>query len=118
METTQTIDIRKLKSDIIEISKNQKWLKNQRKTVHKDCSKKEGDPEDIAPWVATSIHQGNKEMLRAMFAAYGLARGRKYSQTENHYPEEGHPLHQLQWRIDKILAKYKVEVEEDEESDD
>lgn len=116
METIVKTDIRKMKSDIKEMVKTQKWLKNQRKTVNKDCTRKKGDPDDVAPWVATMRHDENREKLRVMYATYGKARGKKFSQVESHFPEEEHPLHTYQSQIDKILTTYKIKVKV--ESDD
>jgi len=110
METIEKTDIRKMKSDIKEMVKNQKWLINQRKTVNKDCSRKEGDPEDIAPWVATMKHAENRFKLRLMYAAYGIARGKSYSQVECQHSDDDHPLRQYQGSINKILEKYTIEV--------
>ena len=39
-----------------------------------------------------------------MYAAYGLMRGKSFSQTENKYPEEEHPLNNYKRDIDKILS--------------
>lgn len=63
-------------------------------------------------------HHCNREDLRIMYAAYGLARGKKFSQVENHYPEENHPLNGYQRSIDRILKDYEmlVEVEIQEEN--
>jgi len=110
METIEKINIKEIKSDIKAKVEEQKFYKNQRKTVHKDCSRKEGDPADIEPWVATMKHQENREYLRILYAVYGVARGKSYSYVENHYPEDEHPLHQYQWKIDQILKKYRYEV--------
>ena len=110
METIEKINIKQIKFDIKAKVEEQKFYKNQRKTVNKDCSRKEGDPEDIAPWVATMKHQQNREYLRILYAVYGVARGKSYSHVENHYPEDDHPLCQYQGNIDKILEKYKYEV--------
>jgi len=116
METIEKINIKQIKTDIKAKVKEQKFYKNQRKTVHKDCSRKEGNPADISPSDATMKHQENREYLRILYAVYGVARGKSYSYVENHYPEDEHPLHQYQWKIDKILEKYTIEVEV--ESDD
>jgi len=110
METIEKTDIVKMKNDIKEMVKTQKWLKNQRKTVNKDCTRKKGDPDDIAPWMATMRHTENREKLRVMYAAYGKARGKKFSQTENLYPEEEHPLQKYNFQIHKILLTYKIKV--------
>jgi hypothetical protein len=117
METIEKINIRQMKADIKAKVEMQKFYKNQRKTVNKNNTKKPGDPEDITPSEATWKHFVNREDLRAMYAAYGVARGKSFSQVESQHQEEGHPLHQYQGKIDFLLKKYTVEVEvESEES--
>lgn len=102
METIIKINIAQMKADISKKVEEQKFLKNQRKTV-----KLIG--ERIIPANdATYKHQTNREDLRVMYAAYGIARGRSFSQIENHYPEDGHPLQKYQKTIDRILEGYKV----------
>ena len=112
METIEKIDVAAMKADIKEMVEKQKFYKNQRRT-EKLVGKREMSPSD-----ATYKHQTNREDLRVMYAAYGTARGKSFSQIENKYPEEGHPLHAYQNSIDRILKKYTVEVEvETEETD-
>ena len=41
-----------------------------------------------------------------MYAAFGLMRGKSFSQTENKHSEEGHPLNKHRGTIDKIIASY------------
>lgn len=102
METIIKINIAQMKADISKKVEEQMFLKNQRKTV-----KLIG--ERIIPAKdATYKHQTNREDLRVMYAAYGIARGRSFSQIENHYPEDGHPLQKYQKTIDRILEGYKV----------
>jgi len=105
METIEKIDIAKMKADIKAKVELQKFYKNQRRT-----EKLVGDRK-MSPSDATYKHMANREDLRAMYAAYGVARGKSFSQTENHYPEEGHPLHAYQRTIDRILEGYKIMVE-------
>jgi len=107
METIEKIDVAAMKADIKTMVELQKYYKNQRKT-EKLVGKRE-----IQPWEATQKHQYNREELRAMYAAYGQARGKSFSETENHYPEEGHPLkdHPFPLRIERLLKKYTVKVE-------
>jgi hypothetical protein len=107
METIEKINVSKIKEDIKVLANGQKELKNQRKT-EKLVGERYMSPSD-----ATYDHQVNREKLRVMYAAYGLARGKKFSQIENHYPEENHPLNEYQNRIDKLLDGYKVKVEVD-----
>jgi len=105
METIEKIDVAKMKADIKPMVELQKHYKNQRRT-----EKLVGD-RTMSPSDATYRHQNNREDLRVMYAAYGLARGKSFSQTENHYPEEGHPLHAYQRSIDRISERYKIMVE-------
>lgn len=105
METIEKVDIAKMKTDIKGMVELQKFYKNQRKTDKIIGERK------MPAWEATQKHQYNRENLRVMYAAYGLARGKSFSQIENKYPEEGHPLHAFQKSIDRISEKYKILVE-------
>jgi hypothetical protein len=102
METTEKFEIWKLKDEIKKMSEEQRFLKNQRKDVHIKGERKMPTKE------ATWKHQVNREQLRIMFAAYGLMRGKTFSQIENHYPEEEHPLNQFKTQIDGVLLKYTI----------
>jgi hypothetical protein len=106
METIVKINVAKLKEDLKKLAENQRFLKNQRKT-----EKLVGE-RVMEPWKATYEHQANRENLRLMYAAYGLMRGKSFSQTENKYPEEGHPLNEFKKQIDEIILKYMTEEEE------
>lgn len=102
METIEKIDIKKMKEDIKEKVELQKFYKRQRKsdvTIFKERK--------ISQREAQSKHQCNREDLRILYAAYGFARGKSFSQIENHYPEENHPLQKFQKTIDRILEGYK-----------
>lgn len=104
METIVKTNLVAMKSDIKSAVENQKFLKNQRRTVKLVGERK------IDPSEATYKHLTNREDLRIMYAAYGVARGKSFSQIENHYPEENHPLKNYQPAIDRILKKYEVNV--------
>lgn len=93
-----------LKREIKELSETQRYLKDQRKTV------KIVEKRQIQPWEAAIQHSINRENLRILFAAYGTARGKKFSEIENRYPEEGHPLNQYKSQIDKIVARLHYET--------
>ena len=111
METnTLKIDRKKLVSDIKEKSELQKFYKNQRKTVH-FVGKRE-----IPAYEANYKHMDNRFELRAMFAVYGLLKGKTFSQIENTHPEENHPLNEIQWKIDKLIKKYQIEEKVEMES--
>jgi hypothetical protein len=105
METIIKINIIKMKEDIKSKVELQKFYKLQRKTNIPNSDR------NITAKEAQYKHLCNREDLRVMYAAYGLARGKSFSQTENHYPEENHPLQKFQGTIDRILEKYKILVE-------
>ena len=101
MCTIVKINISKMKEDIKTKTELQKFYKNQRKDVHIKGERK------MPAKDAQYKHMCNREDLRVMYAAYGLVKGRSFSQTENHYPEDGHPLQKFQKTIDRILEGYK-----------
>lgn len=105
METIIKIDVRKMKADIKTKVEEQKFYKRQRKS-DKTIFKERVIPPREAQWK----HQANRQTLRVMYAAYGLARGKHFSQIENTHKEDPHPLTQYQGQIDKILEKYTIEV--------
>lgn len=105
METMVKINVEKMKIDIKDLVEKQKFLRNQRKTVHILGDRK------IPAWQATFEHQINGNKLRILYAAYGLARGKSFSYTENHYPEDNHPLNEFKYDIDKIITSYSIQEE-------
>ena len=107
METIEKVDIAKMKIDIKKMVELQKFYKNQRKTEKLVGARK------MSPSDATYKHQTNREDLRLMYAAYGIARGKTLSQVENRYPEDKHPLSEPynQKRINRFLEDYTIEVE-------
>ena len=112
METI--FEIKKMKEDIKKLSEEQRFLRNQRKTVRLVGERK------MEPREATWKHQANRENLRIMFAAYGLMRGKPFTKTEENAKwekkyldstfDECHPLNKHKEHIDKMLEKYIVEV--------
>lgn len=110
METIEKIDIKKMKEDIKAKAEEQKFLRNQRKTV-KIVGERKMPAKD-----AQYKHMANREDLRILYAAYGVARGKSFQQIENitkwekQSHDETHPLQRYQKSIDRILEKYKVLV--------
>lgn len=104
METIVKFNYAKMKEDIKTKAEEQKFLKNQRKDVHIIGERK------MSAKDATYKHMANREDLRIMYAAYGIARGKSFSQIENHFPEVDHPLQKYQKSIDRLLEKYKILV--------
>lgn len=105
MEKLENINIAKMKADIKIKVEEQKFLKNQRKTEKLVGERK------MPAWEATYKHQCNREDLRILYAAYGLARGKSFSVTENKYSEENHPLNELTGSIERILKQYEIPIE-------
>jgi hypothetical protein len=105
METLVKINTAEMKDAIKKAAEIQKFYKNQRKTEHI-----KGD-RLMSAKDATWQHMVNREKLRVMYAAYGIARGKSFSQIENHYSEENHPLKKYQYQIDKCLEAYKLKDE-------
>ena len=105
VENRQRLDVTKFKSDIQELADNQRFLKNQRKTVKIQGSR------EMSPSEATWKHQMNRDKLRLMYTAYGLMRGKSFSQVENKYSEEEHPLNEYKLKIGKIISSCVLEEE-------
>lgn len=74
--TEMRVDVRQMKSDIKELVAEQKFLKNQRKTINLQGERK------IEPDDATYKHWLNRNKLRAMYRVYGIARGKTLEQIE------------------------------------
>lgn len=101
IEVKNTVNILKLKSDIKKSVELQKFYKNQRKDVKLVGERK------MPAWEAEDKHRSNRHNLRIMYAVYGLLRGKSFSQTENRYPEENHPLNEHMYYIDKMIKEYE-----------
>ena len=69
--------IKEFRQEIAKLEKEQKELKPQRKTVNRPVEAK------VHPAVAAEEVRANKRMLRKMYAAYGLMRGKTFSQIES-----------------------------------
>lgn len=119
METTEILNnnesnvsnfksnINRFKTDIKLLAEQQKSLRNQRKAVHLVGER------TMNPNEASNLHLSNGNKLRIMYAAYGLMRGKSFSQTESHYAgAEKHPLEDYRFEIDKLIQKYSVETTE------
>jgi hypothetical protein len=105
METQVKFNHAQMRADIKAKAEEQIFLKNQRKEVNIVGERK------MSAKDATYKHQTNREDLRIMYAAFGLATGKTFSYVENHYPQENHPLEKYRGTIDRILGKYKMLVE-------
>jgi hypothetical protein len=121
METTiektaaTKVALKILKYELKELAAKQKYLKKIRKDATFSYDQSNGriiwDP--MSPSQAQSEVYWNGKRLRLKYAAYGLLRGKKFSQIENHYPEETHPLNnfkaEIDWQIDTLLKSSAVQ---------
>lgn len=69
--------IKQFRAEIAELEKRQKEVKPQRKTV-RFTGERTMDP--FSAWMEARL---NKDELRAMYAAYGLLRGKKFNEIES-----------------------------------
>jgi hypothetical protein len=100
IEKIERVNVSVIKNDIKKLSEEQRFLKNQRKDVHLKGER------ILDPKKAAYKHMSNREDLRILYAAYGLMRGKSFSQTENKYSEEEHPLTKFLPRISKVIESY------------
>ena len=95
--------IKSMREEIAALEKVQKNTKEQRKTVNFHGER------TMPAWKATMLVPAQREQLRAMYAAYGLLRGKKFSQIENNAKPAyngKHPLTLYLSEINKFLEKY------------
>lgn len=100
-----------IKQEIKTLAALQRELKNQRKTVNRV-----GDvwPDlETSKWyspsqLAAQRHNGNREVLRNLYIAYAIIRGRDPKIADPNYDES-----QTRWKahIDKLVEKYTAEYE-------
>lgn len=69
--------IKEFRNEIAELEKLQREYKNNRKTVNLKGERK------YSVWEAQTLVRDTGDELRTMYAAYGLLRGRKFSEIES-----------------------------------
>ena len=89
-----------LKKLIKDLAEEQKNLKEQRKTVNFKGIR------TLQPFEACYKHLKNRHKLRILYAAYGIMRGKSFSQIENSHVEENHPLKEFIYEINNIIDTY------------
>ena len=99
-------ETKKLREEIAALEKKQIEMKAQRKTVNLKVKR------TVDPYSAAMNVLSNREKLRVMYAAYGLMRGKKFSQVENRWANNNndiHPLYGLASQIHKnLILKNKL----------
>ena len=105
----EIIDFRK---EIAALEVEQRNTKEQRRTVRFEGER------IMSPSEAYERALSNREKLRIMYAAYGLMRGKKFSQIENKAKlEDGvHPLFFYCNAINRYLEKYGYQMPYEEET--
>ena len=101
-------ETKKLREEIAALEKKQIEMKAQRKTVNLKVKR------TVDPYCAAMNVLSNREKLRVMYAAYGLMRGKKFSQVENRWANNNndiHPLYGLASQINNVLNKYGYTME-------
>lgn len=101
-------EAKKLREEIAALEQEQISMKVQRKTVNLKVKR------TVDPYSAAMNVLSNREKLRVMYAAYGLMRGKRFNQVENHWDNKNneiHPLYGLASQINKILNKYGYTME-------
>lgn len=98
-------EIINLRKEIAALEAEQRNAKEQRKTVNFHGER------TMEPYEAYCAVLNNKDKLRVRYAAYGLLRGRKFSEIENHWDKEeyngAHPLARVySSAINTILEEY------------
>lgn len=121
METTiektaaTKVALKILKFELKELAEKQKYLKKVRKDATCSYDQQTGKAiwSPMHPSKAQSEVHWNGRRLRIMYATYRVLRGKKFSQIENHYPEETHPLNdfkkKIDWKIDTLLKSSVVQ---------
>jgi len=109
METTiNKIDVLKLKESIKNASEKQKFYKNQRKTVKLQGAR------EISPSEATWKHASNRGVLRVMYAAYAVMRGKEISTVDQLKFEEEWVKPEFLNSVNRMVEMYEKEAEKNE----
>lgn len=100
-------DLKKIKAEIKVLATYQIFLKNQRKT-EKLVGKRE-----IEPWEAAMKHHDNRQKLSAMYAAYGVMRGKDQDEmVKLHISEKNE--YEFPYKVkqmENFLIQYKLKEE-------
>ena len=105
METIEKINVKKLKSDIKELVEQQKFFKDQRKTVHIKGQRK------MEPWEASMKHESNRIDLSIMYASLLVLRGWSIDEAAKAHISkkcEDWVFNDNKNEIQKLLDLYKV----------
>jgi hypothetical protein len=105
METIiEKINVKKLREDIKVLVEEQKFLKDQRKTIYNKLERK------IDPWRATMDHTYNRTELSIMYAALLVLRGKSIEEAAKaHISKKGGEwaFNQNKDKIQRVIDTYK-----------
>lgn len=96
--------ILKLKESIKNASEKQKFYKDQRKLVHNKL------PREISPGEATWKHSSNRRILRIMYAAYAVMRGRKITDVDQLRFDEEWMVNDFNNSVKRMVEMYEKEA--------
>ena len=105
METIiREYDIKKMKAEIKSLAKNQTVLKDQRKTDKNKLAR------TISPKDATWKHKNNREILSAMYVAYGVMRGKDLEEELKNHVSKKDPfaINHARKEVENLISKYKL----------
>ena len=109
METIiREYDIKKMKAEIKSLAKNQTVLKDQRKTDKNKLAR------TISPKDATWKHKNNREILSAMYVAYGIMRGKDLEEElKNHVSKKDpYAMNRARKDVENFLVEYEIIIDE------
>lgn len=105
METTARINVAKLKSEIKTLVEEQKFYKDQRKTVHNKLERK------VDPWDAAIKHENNRIDLSIMYAVLLVLKGFSIDEAAKAHISkkcEDWVYNHNKGEIQKVLDSYKI----------
>lgn len=109
METTiNKTAVLKLKESIKKASEKQKFYKDQRKYVYNKL------PREISPDEASWKHSANRRILRIMFAAYAVMRGKNISDVDQLRFEQEWMKNEFKHSVNMMVESFEKEAEKDE----
>lgn len=109
MEAIVKVNVEKLREVIKELVNDQKYYKDQRKTVKIQGQRK------LQPWEATMKHYHNRKELSVMYAALLVLRGWSEDDAANAHiskKDESWTFDKMKSRISDVIDQYKEESDE------
>ena len=103
METIEKVNVKKLREDIKSLAEEQKFFKNQRKTVRFSGIRK------MEPWEATMKHYHGRKKLSVLYAALLVLRGWTEEHAANAHlskKDESYTFDSMKDKMKEVLDLY------------